>query len=147
MTFIFICQAAFLLQLPKHDSTAISSHCYKLNSLQLRQLLELYQPERDEPAISRELIEKAVSVAESTADEIARSEGQNVILEEELELHLPFLLPDDGYSSEKARGVPPGLKEFLDPLITPGKISIDLNVIIVPDHWMFCTKFCWGREW
>ena len=112
-----------LLQNPKQDSTVISSHCYKLNSLQLRQLLEHYQPERNEPAISPELIEKAVSVAKSTADEIARSEGQQVLLEEEPELHLPFLLPDDGYSSEKIRGVPPGLKEFLDPLITPGKTS------------------------
>ena len=80
----------------------------------------MYQPERDEPEISLELIEKAVSVAESTADEIARSEGQEVRLEEEPDLQLPFLLPDDGYSSEKIRGVPPGLKEFLDPLITPG---------------------------
>lgn len=107
--------------MPKQDSTVISSNCFKLNSLQLRQILELYQPERDEPAISLELIEKVVSVAASTADETARKGGQKVLLEEEPELYLPFLLPDDGYNCEKIRGVPPGLKEFLDPLITPGR--------------------------
>ena len=127
VTFSCISQAALLLQIPKQDSTVISSHCYKLNSVQLRQLLELYQPERDEPPVSRELIEKAVSVAESTADEIARSEGQHVGLEEDLDLNLPFLLPDDGYFSEKTRGVPPGLKEFLDPLITPGTVRLNEN--------------------
>jgi afadin len=136
-----------LLQLPKQDSTAISSHCFKLNSLQIRQLLELYQPERDEADISLELIEKAVSVAESTADELARSEGQNVILEEEPELHLPFLLPDDGYSSEKIRGVPPGLKEFLDPLITPGKMLyrtqfLHCQTLCLIHHFLLFIKVC-----
>lgn len=106
------------MQLPKKDS--VSSHCYKLNSIQLRQLLELYQPERDEPEIPIELIDNAVAVAENTADSVARSEGQEVRLEEEPDLHLPFLLPEDGYSSEQIRGVPPGLREFLDPLISTG---------------------------
>ena len=108
------------MQVPKQDSTVISSHCYKLNSLQLRQLLEFYQPERDEPPISQDLIEKAVNIAENTADSVARSEGEEVLLEEEPDLHLPFLLPEDGYSSETTRGIPPGLKEFLEPLIAPG---------------------------
>ena len=119
--FLSVSQAAFLLHVPKHDSTAISSHCYKLNSLQLRQLLELYEPDRDEQEIPIELIDNAVAVAENTADSLARGEGQEVRLEEEPDLHLPFLLPEDGYSSELIRGVPPGLREFLEPLIKPGK--------------------------
>ena len=121
ISLLSVSQAAFLLQVPKHDSTAISSHCYKLNSLQLRQLLELYEPDRDEQEIPIELIDNAVAVAENTADSLARGEGQEVRLEEEPDLHLPFLLPEDGYSSELIRGVPPGLREFLEPLIKPGK--------------------------
>lgn len=37
-------------------------------------------------------------------------------LEEEADLQLPFLLPEDGYSCDIVRGVPSGLAEFLGPL-------------------------------
>ena len=50
------------------------------------------------------------------ADELARSDGREVRLEEERELQLPFLLPEDGYSCDVVRGVPQGLAEFLAPL-------------------------------
>lgn len=55
-------------------------------------------------------------VAENLADELARSDGREVRLEEEPELALPFLLPEDGYSCEVVRGVPPGLVDFVAPL-------------------------------
>lgn len=55
-------------------------------------------------------------VAENVADELARSDGREVRLEEERELQLPFLLPEDGYSCDVVRGVPQGLAEFLAPL-------------------------------
>ena len=105
-------QAALLLQMPKQDSANIASNCFKLNSLQIRQLLDFYQPERDEPPVSLDLIEKAVSIAERTADQSARIDGDEVNLEEEPELQLPFLLPDDSYFVENTCGVPPGLKEL-----------------------------------
>ena len=44
-------QAAHLLQAPKHsadDIAAISSSCFKLNSVQLRALLEQYKPDQGE---------------------------------------------------------------------------------------------------
>lgn len=37
-------------------------------------------------------------------------------LEEDPELALPFLLPEDGYSCEVVRGIPAGLVEFVGPL-------------------------------
>lgn len=55
-------------------------------------------------------------MAENVADELARSDGREVRLEEERELQLPFLLPEDGYSCDVVRGVPQGLAEFLAPL-------------------------------
>ncbi|GFY73939.1 afadin [Trichonephila inaurata madagascariensis] len=115
-----IVQAAHLLQAPKSNSedlASISSLCFKLNSLQLQTLLERYQPSEDEPLIPRELIESVVKVAENTADEQARSEGREIKLEEDSDLQLPFLLPEDGYSCDIVRGVPAGLQEFLQPLI------------------------------
>ena len=76
-----IIQAAHLLEAPKgspDDILSISSTCFKLNSLQLRALLENYIPSADEARISPELIQRVVSVAQNTADELTRSDGRDV---------------------------------------------------------------------
>ncbi|CAL1290125.1 unnamed protein product [Larinioides sclopetarius] len=125
-----IVQAAHLLQAPKSNSedlASISSLCFKLNSLQLQTLLERYQPAEDEPHIPRELIESVVKVAENTADEQARSEGREIKLEEDSDLQLPFLLPEDGYSCDIVRGVPAGLQEFLQLLIQAGYCRLTIQ--------------------
>lgn len=62
-----------------------------------------------------------VAVAENTADELARSDGREVQLEEDPDLQLPFLLPEDGYSCDVVRNIPNGLQEFLDPLCQRGQ--------------------------
>ena len=67
-----------------------------------------------------ELIDSVAAVAEHTADELARSDGREVRLDEDVELQLPFLLPEDGYSCDIIRGVPGGLQEFLELLIDTG---------------------------
>ncbi|OBS71879.1 hypothetical protein A6R68_13544, partial [Neotoma lepida] len=66
--------------------------------------------------IVQDLIKNVVAVAENTADELARSDGRDVQLEEDPDLQLPFLLPEDGYSCDVVRNIPNGLQEFLDPL-------------------------------
>ncbi|XP_054265446.1 uncharacterized protein LOC128988204 isoform X2 [Macrosteles quadrilineatus] len=114
-----IMQAAHLLQAPKYtaeDLATLTSTCFKLNSLQLRALLQKYQPTPDEPRLPHELIDNVVRAAENLADELARSDGREVKLEEDPELALPFLLPEDGYSCEVVRGIPAGLAEFVGPL-------------------------------
>lgn len=62
----------------------------------------------------------AAQVAESVADTLARADGREIRLEEEPTLNLALLLPEDGYSCEVIRGVPPGLAEFLAPLQRDG---------------------------
>ena len=84
-------------------------------------LLLSHVPLNDRTFIYRDLIDNIVAVAENTADELIRNQGQEVTLEEDPQLQLPFLLPEDRYSSEVIRGVPPGLKEFLNPLAGIGK--------------------------
>lgn len=69
----------------------------------------------------QELIDHVVAVAENTADELARSDGREVQLEEDPDLQLPFLLPEDGYSCDVVRSLPNGLQDFLDPLLQRGK--------------------------
>jgi afadin len=81
-------QAAHLLQSPKwtpEDLSMISSACFKLNSMQLRALLERFQPSHGEPEIARELIHSVVRVAENTADELLRSDGRIVSLFDQYE--------------------------------------------------------------
>lgn len=118
-----IIQAAHLLQAPKNNSddiANISSTCFKLNSLQVRALLQYYIPEDNEPHIPQLLIDKVVAVATNMADELAQSEGSEIRLEEDKDLQLPFLLPEDGYSCDIIRGVPNGLPEYLDPFTRAG---------------------------
>ncbi|XP_054164184.1 afadin-like [Oppia nitens] len=124
-----IVQTAHLLQSPKsnpEDITAISEKCSKLNSLQMRQILERYEPSANEPPIPREMIEALVKVAE-VADEMARQEGRDVQLEEEPDLQLPFLLPEDGYSCEIVSGIPSGLIEFVQPMVQMGLCQVTVQ--------------------
>ncbi|XP_036982005.2 afadin isoform X10 [Artibeus jamaicensis] len=118
-----IVQATTLLTMDKYapdDTPNINSTCFKLNSLQLQALLQNYHCAPDEPFIPADLIENVVAVAENTADELARSDGREVQLEEDPDLQLPFLLPEDGYSCDVVRNLPNGLQEFLDPLCQRG---------------------------
>ena len=117
-------QAAHLLEAPKgsaDDILGISSTCFKLNSLQLRALLQYYIPSAGEARIAPELIMRVVSVAQNTADELTRSDGRDVRLEEDPDLQLPFLLPEDGYSCDIVKAVPNGLADFLDSIAHAGE--------------------------
>ena len=118
-----VVQAAHLLMARKNtaeDIASVSSICFKLNSLQLRTLLNKYETTPDEKPISREMIDTIVRVAENTVDEVTSSEGREVRLEEDYVLMLPFLLPEDGYSCDIVKGVPGGLTEFIAPLQRAG---------------------------
>ena len=52
-------------------------------------------------------------MAEGTSDELARQDGRQVRLEEDKDLMLPFLLPEDGYSCDIVRGIPNGEDTWL----------------------------------
>ena len=70
-----IIQAAHLLQAPKDsvdEISSISSSCFKLNSLQLRALLENYRPTNMERAIPQDLINNVVQIAQNTADHLTQ---------------------------------------------------------------------------
>ncbi|KAG9336263.1 hypothetical protein JZ751_002610 [Albula glossodonta] len=100
-----IVQATTLLTMDKYsmqDVQNIHNTCFKLNSLQLNALLSNYHCAPDEPY------------------ELARSDGREVQLEEDPDLQLPFLLPEDGYSCDVVRALPSGFQEFLEPLCQRG---------------------------
>ncbi|XP_044596126.1 afadin isoform X3 [Cotesia glomerata] len=122
-----IMQATHLLQAPKYNTeelAALSSTCLKLNSLQVRALLQKYQPTADEPRLTTELIENVVKIIENVTDTLIRADGREIRLEEEPTLALAVLLPEDGYSCEIIKGMPQGLEKFLAPLQRDGICKI-----------------------
>ena len=132
-----------LLDAPKSsadDLADISSACFKLNSLQLRALLSNYFPGRDEVPISAELIERAVIIAQNTADALARKEGAHVALFEDIDLHLPFLLPEDGYACDFVKGLSDEMIAFLDPFQRAGKIMFIYRLYRSDEGFPFIRK-------
>ncbi|XP_037602474.1 afadin [Sebastes umbrosus] len=122
-----IIQATTLLTMSKYsmkDVKAIQNTCFKLNSLQLQTLLSGYLYANNEPHIPTDLIDAVVAAAEASADNLTRSEGRDIQLEESLDLHLPFLLPEGGYSCDTVRGIPPGFREFFEPICRKGLCSL-----------------------
>ncbi|KAM9341599.1 afadin [Symphorus nematophorus] len=122
-----IIQATMLLTMNKYsmkDAKDIQNTCFKLNSLQLQKLLAGYLYATNEPHIPPDLIDAVVMAAEASADKLIRSEGRDIQLEESLDLHLPFLLPEGGYSCDTVRGIPPGFREFLEPICRKGLCSL-----------------------
>lgn len=85
-----------------------------------------------------------VAVAENTADELARSDGREVQLEEDPDLQLPFLLPEDGYSCDVVRNLPNGLQEFLDPLCQRGECRSGVSAVraAAPFRVCFTSSVC-----
>ncbi len=83
-----------------------------------------------------------VTVAENTADELARSDGREVRLEEDPDLQLPFLLPEDGYSCDVVRHIPNGFQEFLDPLCQRGMDDKESVAILNKFESIWCQLRC-----
>ncbi|KAM4625263.1 afadin [Polymixia lowei] len=122
-----IIQATTLLTMNKYsmqDVKDIQNTCFKLNSLQLQTLLSSYLYASNEPRIPPGLMEAVVAAAESSADNLVRREGRSVHLEESLDLHLPFLLPEGGYSCDTLKGIPQGFREFLEPICCKGLCTL-----------------------
>ena len=65
-----------------------------------------------------------VAQAKVSADELLHSEGRDLELEESLDLQLPFLLPDGGYSCDTVQGIPHGFREFLEPICRKGTLVL-----------------------
>nr|XP_061798640.1 afadin-like [Nerophis lumbriciformis] len=138
-----VIQATTLLTMNKYttkDVTEIQNTCFKLNSLQLRALLCGYFYAPNEPPIPKDLIEAAVATAKASVDKAICQEGRNIELEENLDLHLPFLLPDGGYSCDNMRGIPSGFREFLEPICQRGLCYLTLQPNQNGDWTIFFTE-------
>ncbi|XP_014324307.2 afadin-like [Xiphophorus maculatus] len=118
-----ITQATTLLTMNKYsasDAKDIQTSCFKLNSLQLRMLMDGYMYGPSEPQIPPDLTDAVAKAAKASADSLIHSDGGALRATESLDLLLPFLLPQGGYSCETLRGVPQGFREFLEPICQKG---------------------------
>ena len=112
-------QASFLLRASKHslkDFSIVSPNCCSLNSLQIKSLLNKYVTTSDELSISQELINSLISAALVNADKILKAENKLIQVEEDVDLKLPFELPDDGYSIDDMEDFPNELIDYLEDL-------------------------------
>lgn len=89
------------------DVREVCDKCDRLNPVQLRALLQRYQPEQ------QNLINIIRNIVFSMDYSYVASEYP---LEEDFELKMPFLIPDDGYSSEMIRFLPKNLIDFVEKL-------------------------------
>lgn len=117
-----IFQMALVLETPKtaYELKSLLSTCDSLNSLQLRALLGNYQSEPGEMPLSSDVINQLAEIAAKQVDEQFLADGRKIVVNEALDLQLPFLLPEDGYSCDYVKGLPPGLAEFADLFVQMG---------------------------
>uniref|UniRef100_A0A1I7W4Y3 Afadin n=1 Tax=Loa loa TaxID=7209 RepID=A0A1I7W4Y3_LOALO len=115
-------QAIILLVTPKtvDQISNLGATCYKLNSVQVRWFLEHIVLDVGEEPVLNELVESIVRLAEIHADAMATQDEASIKLEEEPQLQLPFLLPQDGYSPDLIRGLSPAFAEVISGLQAQG---------------------------
>uniref|UniRef100_A0AAG5CQ04 Afadin n=1 Tax=Anopheles atroparvus TaxID=41427 RepID=A0AAG5CQ04_ANOAO len=135
-------QCAQFLQAPKTsvpDVQQLACSCFRLNSLQMAALLS-------QETIPRNLIDTAVRMAESVADELSRADGREIRLEESPELPLALLLPDDGFSCDVVRGIPAGLVDFLNPFQMAGWCRLASQPTSIGLWTVYMHQFNQGRS-
>ncbi|CAF0924092.1 unnamed protein product, partial [Didymodactylos carnosus] len=122
-----ICQ---LLQNPKrdqNDASLLANASLKLNSKQIKQVLDNYIPNRNEPQVSPTFSQAVLSAARKFVDDNLCKEGVPLQLHEDRELNLPFLLPEDGYTCDTVRSIPQPLFEFIEPMSRTGICRLFTN--------------------
>ena len=122
-TFVFL-QAANLLQADKKlpdEAKSVFTTCSKLNSVQIGTILHHCSVVEGEHLVNTGFIEEMVRLAKIHTDEALLSNGMELNLEEDPNLELKFHIPQQGYASDSIWGIPPGLQDYLDPLISAGK--------------------------
>ena len=87
--------------------------------------MENYQQYNDhrEDKLSRQVMDKMIAIAANTVDARLLAEGFEVKVEEDGSLQIPFILPEDGYTCEMIKDIPPGLEDFIADLSKSGNLS------------------------
>ncbi|CAF4049855.1 unnamed protein product, partial [Rotaria sp. Silwood2] len=124
-------QLCLLLKSSKNDihdvQQLLLNKTFKINSIQITQILNNYILNRNEPPISNSFREALLSTAYKYVDENLHREGFMIQLAEEPSLTLPFVFSEDGYTCENLRGIPEKLFEFIEPMSRSGLCRLFTN--------------------
>ncbi|CAF1249551.1 unnamed protein product [Adineta steineri] len=111
-------QLCLLLKNSKYDvydvQRLISNNTLQINSLQVKQILNNYISDRNEPPIANSFSDALLSAAYKQVDENLHSQGLIIQLAEQIDLNPSFLLPEDGYTFEQVQGIPQQLFQFIE---------------------------------
>ena len=119
-------QAAHLLQADKKlvdKAKGVFTSCSKLNSRQMATILHHCSVAEGEHAVGVGFTDEMIRLAKVHTDEMLLNSGMELNLEEDPNLELKFHIPQQGYVSDSIWGIPPGLQDYLDPLISAGKFN------------------------
>lgn len=95
--------------------------CSKLNSQQVSTLLHNCSLSEGEVAVNPAFASELIVLAQAHRDEALQNDGLEINLEEDPNLELPFLIPQQGYSCDNIVGIPPGLQDYFEPMISAGE--------------------------
>ena len=109
------------------EAKSVFTICSKLNSVQIGAILHHCSVAEGEHTVSVGFTEEMVRLAKMHTDEALLSNGMELNLEEDPNLELKFHIPQHGYASDSIWGIPPGLQDYLDPLISAGKYMQQLQ--------------------
>lgn len=102
-----------------HMKTSTKQCVHMHSNVQVSTLLELCLATDGEAVVTRAVVDNLIHLARSR-DEILQGDGLEVRVEEDNHPELLFHIPGEGYSGEVMSGVPSGLQEFLQPMISAG---------------------------
>ena len=139
-------QAANLLQAAKklpEEAQAVFATCPKLNSRQIDTLLHHCSLSEGDMAVNQAFAKELILLAQAHTDEALKNDGMEIKLEEDPNLELPFLVPQQGYSCDTIRGMPPGLQDYLEPMISAGRYHHSLIAAQAIHH---ASMICEGRK-
>ncbi|OAF63994.1 hypothetical protein A3Q56_08301, partial [Intoshia linei] len=125
-----IIQTCNLLQAKKssdEEISGIAASSFRINSQQMKSLLYMYEPLPREAKITQQNVNKLINCARRNADQSILSENRKIQLLEPKRLPLPFILPNDGYSSASLKGTPGVMMHFVHPFIQEGIFKISEN--------------------
>lgn len=124
---INLLQTAHLLQTRKNNPdniTNITTTYFKLNSLQLKKLLQKYIPEPNEPPIPQQLLKNIIKIAKNITNKQIKSNEKKIYLKKNTNLQLPFLLPKNDYTYNTIKKIPKNIEKFIDPLTKNNKYKL-----------------------
>ncbi len=97
--------------------------------------------------VNQGFVEAMIVLAEGHMDQLLQNDGMEVNLEEDPNLELPYVVPHMGYSCDSIQGLPIGLQDFLEPMISAGTYTHGRGTVVAHGQGACSSSFifCWDQ--